>query len=686
MRYRPELDGLRSIAVYLVVVYHAGVGALGGGFVGVDLFFVLSGFLVTGVILREVDQRGTFSLGGFYARRVRRLLPAALLVVVATAAVQVLVSSIATRVDLIGDARASLLYVANWHFIAESGDYFAQDDAPSPFLHFWSLAIEEQFYVVFPLLVLLVLRFARRPVRALVVAVGAVAVASLGLQLWRASSDAGYAYYATETRVYQLAAGVGLTLVLRRWQGRPREPRAGRIDRVGTPVAVVGLVGLLLVATARVDVSASVRGLLATAAAVLLIAGLSFAPRGPIARGLALPLPRYLGQVSYATYLWHWPVILVLIRVMDADPWVVAVLGATLATSLAALSGQVLETPVRRSALLDRRRWSVAAAGVALSAVVALVVVAPVLELDRRPVIAAAGATPGATGIAGLDQPVPDVDLVAARADTGQVTRDACTVDALDACTRVEGGEPHVLLVGDSQAEGLTDTFASLAREQGFTLSTNVKGGCPWQADQVNTREGTDAEGQARCTEVRDDFYADVLPLMDVDVVVVVGLSRSDEYWETRLTSPGGPPGESLDELQLRTTRATAAMILDAAPRLVIVDSIFGTDGYGLEGFDPIECLAAAQTLGECAVEPPRERPAVDDVYGVLDTEQPDIATVDLTDVVCPDRPLCRPVEDGIVVWADRDHVTSSWYLARRADIWSRLQATGFLGVAGDTG
>lgn len=145
LRYRPELDGVRAIAVYLVLAYHAGVGAATGGFVGVDLFFVLSGFLVSGVILREVDERGTFSLRHFYARRVRRLLPAALVVVVAAAALELLTSSVATRAGFVDDARAALLYVANWQFIGEARDYFATVESPSPFLHFWSLSIEEQF-------------------------------------------------------------------------------------------------------------------------------------------------------------------------------------------------------------------------------------------------------------------------------------------------------------------------------------------------------------------------------------------------------------------------------------------------------------------------------------------------------------------------------------------------------------
>ena len=168
--YRPELDGLRSVAVYLVVLFHCGVGPFEGGFIGVDLFFVLSGFLVSHVIWAEVDRSGSFRLGWFYARRVRRLLPAAVLVIVVTAALQLLVASAPQRSGMVRDAQSALVYLSNWHFIADSRDYFAGDAVgASPFLHFWSLSIEEQFYVVLPLALLLLLRLRRHAAVVLLV-------------------------------------------------------------------------------------------------------------------------------------------------------------------------------------------------------------------------------------------------------------------------------------------------------------------------------------------------------------------------------------------------------------------------------------------------------------------------------------------------------------------------------------
>ena len=219
------LDGLRTIAVYLVLVFHCGVEAVSGGFVGVDLFFVLSGFLVSSILLEELRRTGTIRLGRFYARRVRRLLPASVVVVVATSALSVLVLSSVRRLPLVGDAQSALLYVANWRFVSQGSDYFAEEGAgQSPFLHFWSLAIEEQFYVVFPLLLLLLARLDRSWRRATLVGVAVLFAASLAAAgVWE-GLDADQASYGTGARLYQLLDGGLAALVL---GSRLRPPGGG---------------------------------------------------------------------------------------------------------------------------------------------------------------------------------------------------------------------------------------------------------------------------------------------------------------------------------------------------------------------------------------------------------------------------------------------------------------------------
>ena len=151
LRYRPHLDGLRAVAVYLVVAYHSRLRGFAGGFVGVDVFFVLSGFLVTSILLRDLTSRGTIEWRRFYSRRVRRILPASVLALTVTAVVYAAISSPSEMQDALGGFRAAFVYIANWFFIHQSTDYFAADVNRNPVLHFWSLAVEEQFYLLWPL-------------------------------------------------------------------------------------------------------------------------------------------------------------------------------------------------------------------------------------------------------------------------------------------------------------------------------------------------------------------------------------------------------------------------------------------------------------------------------------------------------------------------------------------------------
>jgi peptidoglycan/LPS O-acetylase OafA/YrhL len=666
--YRPELDGLRSVAVYLVLLFHCGMATFGGGFVGVDLFFVLSGFLVSHVIWAEVDRAGSFRLGWFYARRVRRLLPAAVLVIVVTAAIQLLVASEPQRAGMLRDGQSALVYLSNWQFIADARDYFtANGTDTSPYLHFWSLSIEEQFYVVLPLLLLVLLRLRRHAVVVLLLLTGVVA-GSVALQVWHAQTDPTYAYYATETRVYQLAAGVLLALVTRLITIK---------GIVGIPLAVLGVAGIVVVGSGAVDVTPSTRGLLAAAVSVAAIAGLYAAPSGPAARLLALPLPRYLGQISYGTYLWHWPVILVTRDVFDVRPLVTVAIAGTVATGLAALSYEVFERPIRRAKPLDRFPWPVVGVGLTTSVLVAVLVLPPLLHADVKPVLAnpsAGDLSVIAAEAAWVEEPVPDdLDLTAALADVPDAGV-PCTTEDLEVCVRVTGTGPRVLLVGDSQAAMFVDALETLAQEQDFTLLTNIVRGCGWQAGLV---QDATAEEQAACTASRETFYADVLPQLDVDVVVTVSLARADDSWSDKLSDPEGPPGETLEQMHARTASATAQVIHAAGARLVLVKALLGTNGYERTGPDPLDCLARATRLGDCAVVPPLEKPFTDGILDAIAATTDETAAVDLNSVLCPDAPLCRPVIDGTVVWKDPDHVTGTFLVEHRAALWQRLEETG---------
>ena len=675
--YRPALDGVRMLAVVLIVLFHAGVAGAENLFIGVDLFFVLSGFLVTNVIMSEIDAEGSLRLSRFWARRVRRLLPAAVLTVVLTCLVFVLVASLPERLDFVRQAQAALLYVANWQFILEARDYFATDAEHSPFMHFWSLSVEEQFYLFFPLLVLLVHRVAPRREKVMVATFLTVAGVSLASQVVSARHDPTRAYFATDARLYQLMAGAVAALVLRGLVRRGGG--AERWSRSGGVLAGAGLVGLAVVGMQALTLSVSSVGMVATVFSLALVTGLYAAPASVPARAFSRPAPVYLGKISYGIYLFHYPVILVLEQVLTVRPLVVAAMGGVLAAALAALSYQLVETPIRQSRLLDAFRWRTVATGLMVSVVAAGLVVGPVLTSERSPAVAAA--TPGsqlqgAHGGAWMKRPVPaGLDFAALSEAKGPDER-WCTAERADDCVVVEGGDPHVMLVGDSHARMLAAGFIPLAREKGFTLSTDIVLSCPWQLGVVN---GTASPGSVEsCKKSRSDLLATIKRL-DVDVVVLSSLARSDvDAWQDKLVGLDGKPAPLLEMLYDGTVR-TVRMIESTGAKVVIVKSILGTVGYDKDGWDPLDCLARAKHLGDCAVLASVDVPVVDGYYESLAVGNSDVATVDLDTVICPSAQVCAPVRRGQVVWRNHTHLTSGFVRMVREEIWDKVEKTGFV-------
>ena len=303
--YRSDLDGLRTVAVYLVLLFHAGLGWFAGGFIGVDVFFCLSGFLVSSLLIGELQESGSLRLGRFYSRRIRRLLPAAVVVVVATGLVFTLLWSVVRRASLVADAVSALLYYANLHFMVASGDYFAANVDKSPFLHFWSLSIEEQFYAFFP--VLLVLLFRVRGARGARWSSGScaamlvVSLADPGL-LRPERPEPGLLRH----RHAPLPAAGGSALLTAPGPDHLRLParRPSRSRWSAWPGSCSWAVGCGTWARRPRH--------RATVATVLLLGGLAQARARPAVPVLATRPMAYLGRISYGTYLWHWPVILAL--------------------------------------------------------------------------------------------------------------------------------------------------------------------------------------------------------------------------------------------------------------------------------------------------------------------------------------------------------------------------------------
>src|SRR3954464_9447717 len=307
--FRPDIEGLRAVAVLAVVLFHAGVPGLPGGFVGVDVFFVISGFLITGMLWREVERTGTVRLARFYGPRARRLLPAGVLVIAATAAaVAWLLPPLRAR-TVLGDGVASALYVANYRFAVQGTDYLAADTPPSPFQHYWSLGVEEQFYLLWPALLVGTAWLAGRRspgARKVVAAVGVLTLVTAGsfvLSLWWTHSSPPWAYFSLPSRAWELGVGGLVALTVPAWRRLPP-----------TVAATAGWAGLaaVLASCCLLDEGTPFPGTAALlpvlGTALLLGAGSRRTSWGP-AVVLERPPVRRIGRWSYSWYLWHWPVL-----------------------------------------------------------------------------------------------------------------------------------------------------------------------------------------------------------------------------------------------------------------------------------------------------------------------------------------------------------------------------------------
>jgi peptidoglycan/LPS O-acetylase OafA/YrhL len=366
LTYLPGLDGLRALAVTAVLLYHANLLWFPGGFLGVEVFFVISGYLITALLLAEWERHGAINLKSFWFRRARRLLPACYLLVfvVLTYAVIRLPTEVA---GLRKDAIASLAYVTNWYLVFNHRSYFETVGRPSMLQHLWSLAVEEQFYLVWPVLLSLMLRFWRRRVVMFATIAGAVASAAWMAILYRPDVDPSRVYYGTDTRATGLMIGAALAFV---WVPSQFQRRLGQ---EATPLAAIGMLPLLLdvVGVAalcgviaffcRVDEYAPFlyRGgfvLLGLCTAVLIAALVH--PRAHLGSYVLGILPlRWIGTRSYSIYLWHWPVFMLTRPHLDIplNGWPLLALRLVLTIALAEASYRFVETPIRKGAL--GRAW-----------------------------------------------------------------------------------------------------------------------------------------------------------------------------------------------------------------------------------------------------------------------------------------------------------------------------------------
>jgi peptidoglycan/LPS O-acetylase OafA/YrhL len=407
--YIPALDGIRGVAIIVIMGYHGGVFLTTGGFYSLDTFFALSGFLITSLLIAEQQRTGAIRLARFWVRRARRLLPGLLLMLVGVALFAAFLVPADTYPTLRGDGLASLFYVANWHFIDSGSNYFVQTALTSPLTHMWSLAVEEQFYLVWPLVVLglFALTRSRRLLLGLCV-VGALASA-LEMALLYSVADVNRDYYGTDTRAQSLLIGAALAVGLSIWADHRTSNQGGGSDRhVHSPrnrllVLLIGLAGaggsLILWTTVSYNEAFAYRGgfLLAALATSAVLFSVVTVQRSILARALAWAPLRYVGRISYGMYLWHFPLFTYLDGArLHATGYPLFFVRVAATLTISAASYYLVELPIRRGLLFSTRALRVLTPmGVAVTALaLVLGTVGPSVAVAPAPVHAVKPAGP----------------------------------------------------------------------------------------------------------------------------------------------------------------------------------------------------------------------------------------------------------------------------------------------------
>jgi peptidoglycan/LPS O-acetylase OafA/YrhL/lysophospholipase L1-like esterase len=501
LRHVPALDGIRAVAVIGVILFHSGFSWAKGGFLGVDAFFVLSGFLITALLLGEWARTGRIHFTDFWIRRARRLLPAVVLMLAAVAAYAAFLAAPDELRQIRNDGTATVFYVANWHFIESGRSYFDAFATPSPFRHCWSLAIEEQFYFVWPVIVLVGLRLdAKRRGVLLTSTLVLAAISIAAMAVLFDDADVSRAYYGTDTRAQALLVGALLAMI---WQARPvvaaRYARSALHAAAAVSVCVLGW----LWCTATGNAPWLYRdGFLAHALLVAIVIASAMQPRaGIVGRALAWPPLCALGKISYGVYLWHWPVFVALSPTrFDLPPALAFALriGTTLLLAIASYS--LVERPMRDRARTGFRAGLVlaAAAAASLEGLYVLALAAPP-RLEAAPQASAAETVPG-----------PPWDPGGAAS-----------------------GPIRVMLVGDSVASSLAGGLERASVARGFVFWNATLPGCGLASDYGERWVGTWASSDRRCVPGWRERWKQQIEAGRPDVVVL--LSGAQDTYDRRV-------------------------------------------------------------------------------------------------------------------------------------------------------
>ncbi|CAN5375859.1 SGNH hydrolase domain-containing protein [soil metagenome] len=655
---RGDIEGLRAVAVLMVLLYHARIPGLSGGFAGVDVFFVISCFLITSLLVREVQRSGGISIIAFYARRARRLLPAATVVLVVTGLAALAVLPADQLGQLGRNILASTFYLVNWSLAAQSVDYLAEDSAASAVQHYWSLSVEEQFYVVWPVLMIAAVAVAARTrgnrFRYMALALGGITAASLAWSVVATSQSPGTAYFVSTTRVWELGFGALLAFGVTRLS---RLPRAA--------AEVLALLGVAAIVVAALFVTRSTpwpgsAALIPVAGTTAVIAAGCKSANTLTGRALGLAPMRFLGGISYSLYLWHWPLLVFLDELRPGTGLRGRLAVMALAVALAYLSKVLIEDPIRfrRSlAISPTRALSWGAAGMVVSTAVAgaVIVATPRLHSDLPSWADGAGAL---MVDASSDRPELRDDLSAALTEQGQVYpdpelapddvpqlyADECQsqVDSAEVLTCDYGdtdSDTVVAVVGDSKVGQWLPALDIVGQQEGWLVRTYTKSACMF-ADADITLDGASYE---TCSEWNDRVLGE--------------LTGQKQPW--LVITSAGRNGASRDG----SSDGSEAMVAG------YVDHWGRLQGAGIGVIALADNAHPGTQVYTCVAEHPDDFTACDFSAGdgngtvplrTATEEVPGTEFIDFNPWLCPEQ-KCPAVVGNVLVYRQGSHVTASY-------------------------
>jgi peptidoglycan/LPS O-acetylase OafA/YrhL len=670
-KFRADIEGMRAIAVTLVVLSHAGLSGLAGGYVGVDVFFVISGFLITTLLLGELKRTGTVSLARFYARRATRLLPASTLVLLVTVAGSWMWLPATRFKSIVSDAVSATFYGINWRLASEGVQYLNADAAPSPLQHFWSLAVEEQFYLVWPLLLLIFALVFKKTTKPILITLGIVVAVSFYASVQVTESSAPYAYFGAHTRAWELGIGALVAIGATRLATLPRL-FAAALTWAGLAAVVAG--ALLFDESTPFPGSAAALPVLGAAA---IIAGGCAAPRGGVATLLGLWPFQQIGKYSYSWYLWHWPVLMIAPFVLDMEP----ALGLNLALAAAALviavgSYHLVENPGRN------QPWVKASAvrGIAVGLALSLAAAGFAKVGGTHPPALAKGDPAVVTAQAVVAAADPEAELqkiIAESASLGELPanitpkpqkghkdlpdyyQSKCHLEYAEIvppgpCVFGDpDGKQTVYLLGDSHAAHWYPAMQSIAVEHGWKLVVRTKSAC--QAALVRTYAQVFKRPYDECYQWRDAMLAEIKQAKPMMVVVSSnGNNNGGLLDEAGNWIDQGPEAER-DGLWAAGWKATFQAIASRRTKLVMIEDT------PWPGKDTPECLALnSRHTSRCARPTDGSMPFPNRQALVSQTAR------DLGVTVIPTRTwfcadVCPQVVGNLMVWRDNSHITTRY-------------------------